>query len=257
MRVTVCEMPDGWTETDAVWQALGAHLQSAASDLLLLPEMPFFPWIAGTAQVDPRRWDAAVVEHDEWIARLAGLPVPRVAASRPIVEEGRRLNAGFIWHHASGCHRAHTKYYLPDEPGFWEASWYQRGADHFQILEMDGIRIGFLICTELWFNERARAYAESGIHLLLCPRVTPAASTRKWIAGGVTAAVVSGAFCLSSNLRGPQAEGPALGGTGWIIAPEEGEVLGITTLRTPFLTLEIDLAEAERAKNTYPRYVPD
>jgi len=47
------------------------------------------------------------------------------------------------------------------------------------------------------------------------------------------------------------------GGAGWIIEPEEGSVLGVTSPNKPFLTVEIDLEHAEKAKRTYPRYVPD
>ncbi|MCP4371705.1 MAG: hypothetical protein GY797_26840, partial [Deltaproteobacteria bacterium] len=47
------------------------------------------------------------------------------------------------------------------------------------------------------------------------------------------------------------------GGSGWVIEPEEGEVLGVTSQEKPFLTMNIDLEVAEIAKNTYPRYVLD
>jgi N-carbamoylputrescine amidase len=79
----------------------------------------------------------------------------------------------------------------------------------------------------------------------------------KWIAGGRAAAVVSGAFCLSSNLKGPNTESIAFGGAGWIIEPEEGSVLAVTSRDKPFLTVEIDLEHADKAKRTCPRYVSD
>ena len=41
MKVTVCEVPDNWTESDHQWQSLLNHLQDEESDLILLPEMPF------------------------------------------------------------------------------------------------------------------------------------------------------------------------------------------------------------------------
>jgi N-carbamoylputrescine amidase len=101
----------------------------------------------------------------------------------------------------------------------------------------------------------AREYARQDVHLLLCPRATLAPSVDKWIAGGRTAAVVSGAFCLSSNFGGD--DGLQWGGNGWIIEPEGGNILGLTSPENPFLTLEIDLGVAEAAKQTYPRYVLD
>lgn len=83
------------------------------------------------------------------------------------------------------------------------------------------------------------------------------ASVDKWIAGGRAAAVISGAYCLSSNRGGIDQHGFEWAGTGWIIEPEEGDVLALTSLEHPFVTLDIDLTIAENAKRTYPRYVPE
>ena len=85
------------------------------------------------------------------------------------------------------------------------------------------------------------------MHLIVCPRATLLPTRDKWIAGGRVAAVVSGAYCVSSNFSGPVGRRVPVGtcppgGAGWIIEPEEGEVLGVTTREAPFLTAEIDLA---------------
>jgi len=56
-------------------------------------------------------------------------------------------------------------------------------------------------------------------------------------------------------LSGPNTESIAFGGAGWVIEPEEGRLLGVTSRNKPFLTVEIDLEDAEKAKQTYPRYV--
>ena len=73
---------------------------------------------------------------------------------------------------------------------------------------------------------------------------------------GQAAAVVSGAFSLSSNRVALDGNPPELGGRGWIIDPD-GRVLGTTTQAQPFITRDIDLENAEKSKNTYPRYIPD
>ena len=117
--------------------------------------------------------------------------------------------------------------------------------------------MGFMICTEIWFLQHAREYGRRGVQLLACPRATLAASVGKWLAGGRVAAVVSGAYCLSSNFSGQAGQLGDWAGTGWIVEPEEGEVLGTTSREIPFLTLDLDLGVAAAAKQTYPRYVPD
>jgi len=257
MKVTVCELRNDMDALKLDWQSLVTHVQSENSELVLLPEMVFYPWLAKTRQVDTGAWETSVKVHDQWMLRLDELSPAMVVGSRPVIRSGKRINEGFIWDANTDYNAIHTKYYLPDEEGFWEASWYKRGEYDFSIVEKNKARIGFLICTELWFNFHAREYAKQGIHLLVCPRATPATSVEKWIAGGRTAAVVSGAFCLSSNFSGDSEEEMKWGGNGWIVEPEEGEVLGVTSQKQPFLTMEIDLKSAETAKNTYPRYVLD
>ncbi len=251
MKATVCELPDDGLRLQAAWDLLIEHVRSVGSQLVLLPEMPFFPWIAATDQIELETWQQAVEAHDQWLERLPELSPAVVLGSRPVVRGGRRHNEGFVWESEAGYVAAHHKYYLPDEEGFWEASWYERGGGEFKPAPAAGANVGYAICSELWFTEHARAYARAGVHLLACPRATERQSVDKWIAGGRAAAVMSGAFCLSSNRSG-EGSGILWGGSGWIIEPD-GEVLGVTSSEQPFLTLEIDLALADAAKLTYPR----
>lgn len=257
MKVTVCELPNESVVLENAWKRLVDHVQSNDSEFVLLPEMPFFRWLAHSHDLDSNLWEQAVRAHDTWITRLADLAPATVASTRPIIVDGVRHNAGYVWKTIRGAEIVHTKYYLPDEEGFWEASWYERGNGDFLPADTAKGKVGFLICTEIWFNWHAREYGKRGVQLLVCPRATPTLTAPKWVAGGQAAAVVSGAFCLSSNLSGKTLVGGDYAGVGWIIEPGEGKVLGLTSPERPFLTLDIDLVEADRAKKTYPRYVLD
>lgn len=257
MRVTICQLPNEPTELESSWNGLVDHVKRHESELVLLPEMPFHGWLAHTNRVDLDRWHHAIEAHDRWARRLAELSPATVVSTRPAGSDGTRQNVGYVWGPSIGRQDVHSKYYLPDEPGFWEATWYERGDGDFSAFEARGAKIGMLICTELWFNVRAREYLKQGVDILVCPRATPNPSAGKWVAGGRVAAVTSGAFCLSSNLSGTTAEGCDFAGVGWIIEPEEGEVLGLTSPQEPFLTIDVDLAKAKRAKTSYPRYIPD
>jgi N-carbamoylputrescine amidase len=257
MKVTVCELRNDDVMLEQDWKGLMEHLLAEKSDLLLLPEMPFYKWLAGTKKVEVDKWQAAVDAHDNWIQKFQDVHAPTIIGTRPVLKYGQRYNEGFVWTKTAGYRAVHHKYYLPNEKGFWEANWYQRGEREFNVKNLKGVKIGFLICTELWFNVHAREYSKQGIHLLVCPRVTPLSSVDKWIAGGRTAATVAGAFCLSSNLSGPNVEGIDFGGSGWIIEPENGDLLATTSQAKPFITLDINLNVAEKAKETYPRYVLD
>lgn len=254
LRLTVCELNTEADLLEADWQRLTAHTRVEQSELVLLPEMPFAPWFAWTRAADAKVWEAAVAAHDHWLTRLPELGARLVLGARPVNRAGRRHNEGFVWEATSGYRRAHTKYYLPDEAGYWEATWYERGDGVFAPIQADGLRLGFQICTDLWFFEKARAYGKHGIHILANPRATEKATVDKWLAAGRVAAVTSGAFCLSSNHINPVGQQADLGGQGWIVDPN-GKVLALTSRDQPFVTLPLDLAEADDAKQTYPRYV--
>lgn len=257
MKVTVCQLHEGPRGPEVEWSRLVEHVGASASDLVLLPEMPFYSWLARASQVDVEAWVAAVCSHDGWLARLDELAPAAVLGTRPVILDGQRHNEGFAWDARHGYLSVHHKYYLPDEDSFWEASWYQRGSKSFEPAEVAGARVGFLICTEMWFTEHARRYGRAGVQLLATPRATLGASADKWLAGGRAAAVTSGAYCLSSNRCGIDSRGAVWAGEGWIIEPEEGEVLARTSMEVPFVTKEIDLDVADAAKQTYPRYVEE
>lgn len=257
MKVTVCELSNTIGGLERDWQSLVCHVKSESSDLVLLPEMPFSPWVAWNKDFDKKTWEKSVAEHDEWMKRLPELAPAVVVGTRPNIKDGKRFNEGFAWEMETGYHSVHEKYYLPNEEGFREATWYERGNGEFAVYQTSKAKIGFLICTEMWFNFHARQYAAEGIDLLLCPRATPVSTVDKWIAGGRTAAIVSGAYCLSSNFGHSRGQGFDWGGAGWIIEPEEGNIMVLTSDQLPFVTMEIDLKAAENAKSTYPRYVKD
>ncbi|MFQ5407158.1 MAG: carbon-nitrogen hydrolase family protein [Anaerolineales bacterium] len=264
MRVTVCELNDEPNDLARDWEALAAHCRAARSELVLLPEMCFAPWFARTKEVDSSVWEAAVAAHDAWLPRLGELAPAAVLGSRPVNAGDARLNEAFVWEAprpvdetgGRGYRAAHSKYYLPDEDGFWEASWYARGDGVFAPIRCGDARVGFQICTEVWFSGRSRAYGQQGVHIIATPRATEKATVDKWLVAGRAAAIMAGAYSLSSNKVNPPGLSADVGGQGWIVDPD-GTVLGLTSRETPFVTVDVDLEAAERAKKTYPRYVKD
>jgi N-carbamoylputrescine amidase len=250
MKITVCEMHDERNLFVQDWDRLCAHVRAAQSDMVLLPEMIFCDWFARTQKFDAAIWRPAVEAHDLWLERLNELAPAVVLSSRPVDRAVQRFNSGFIREQGKAPHEVHDKYYLPDEEGFWEASWYSRGNGEFMPGKTGEVLLGFLICTELWALGEAINYGKKGVHLLATPRASGKTSVEKWLVGGRAAAIVAGAYSISSNRVN---EGGEYGGGGWIVGPN-GEVLGVTSRQQPIVTVDVDLQEAEKAKSTYPRY---
>jgi N-carbamoylputrescine amidase len=253
VRITACQLRDDPAGLAEDWDALTEHCLVSESDVVVLPEMPFAEWVCSSPQVDPARWHASMGAHDYWVRRLGDLGASVVLGTRPVVSAGTRYNECFVWTPDAGPVPGHRKRYLPDEDGFWEATWYEPGAGEFRTAATPYGPVGFLACTELWFAEIARSYGRSGAVAAVAPRATPMESRDRWVVAGRAASVVGGVFCVSSNRAGTSA-GIEWAGTGWIIDPE-GAVLGHTTAQRPFVTVAVDPEDARAAQRTYPRYV--
>jgi predicted amidohydrolase len=256
MRLTVCELPEDRAAFERAWNDLVDHVAVERSDLVLLPEMPFAPWLPASPDDDAAAWKQAVTTHNEWITCLDDLAPATVLLSRPTIRHDRRLNEGLMWTPADGAETTHEKRYLPEEAGFWEASWYDSGDREFSLVECTdtGALTGFLICTDLWATTEARRYGQAGADLIVNPRATEARTLEKWRAGGQATSVVSGAFVASSNrvtIETDQSD-VLFGGEGWIMDPD-GTMIARTSRSQPFVTVDVDLDVAENAKETYPR----
>lgn len=258
MKITVCQLDSREEQLDMCLSALQEHIVSEKSELVLLPEMCFSEWLTADKNPSSDRWAHAIERHNHYINTLHDLGATAIVGTRPIINSiGSRRNEAYIW--TKDVNRAspiREKYYLPDEEGYWEHSWYDRGLKSFETARCGSVRIGVQICTEMWFFEWARHYAASRVDVLCIPRATPHHSVNKWLAGGQTAAVCSGAYSLSSNLWYPPDYRISCGGLGWIVDPE-GTILKTTNPDSPFATVDIDLEYARRSKSTYPRYVPE
>jgi N-carbamoylputrescine amidase len=215
---------------------------------VLLPEFAFVEPVWEAEVFDPTRWADALALTDVWLERLPELHAAHVVGTRPVSINGRPFNAGYIWSAAGGLMPLRRKFFLPDEPGGWEAHWFDKGDPVFPVFHAGPLSFGLNICTELWALETYAAYVEQGVQVILSPRATAAATTAKWLSVGVVAAVRSGAFSLSSNRVDPTG---ACGGAGWIIRPD-GQILAITTRESPFATIDVDLAASAAARAGYP-----
>ena len=248
MRVTVCELPHESGALAAAWAALCEHSARDVSELVLLPELAMVDPVWQEEGFDADRWAAALTLGEVWRDRLHELRVARVVGTRPVTIDGRRFNQGFLWSASGAVAPLRRKYFLPDEPGSWEARWFDRGDLDFTEFHADAWSFGLNICTELWAVETFAGYAARGVPIILSPRATAAATTAKWLSAGVVAAVRSGAFCLSSNRVDPTG---ACGGVGWVIGPH-GDILARTSAEAPFATVDIDLSASAAARSEYP-----
>ncbi len=246
MRMTVCELPDERAAFDDAWTQLARHVHESASELVLLPDMPFCRRSAGGRRLERSRWIKALRAHDAWEQKLPELSPARVLGSRPVDFGNRSYDEGYAWDAEHGLFSVHARAHVRGEDAGDDA-WFL-STPEFTPVEIDGLRLGFLIGTELWAEDEARRYGQERIDILAMPRSGGAEAFAEWLDRARRAASLAGACVLSSNRSG------AFGGQGWIIDPE-GEVLGVTNAENPFLTLDV-LLPSERSRPVAPQPSP-
>jgi predicted amidohydrolase len=256
MRISVCEAAPEMAAGSEAWRQLAGSVRSQRADVFLLNEMPFGPWISAAAKPDEAALLASCDAHDAGLGSLADLGAAAVLGTRPAVYEGRSVNEAFVWRAGAGVEPVHTKQFFPDEEGYFEARWFERGETHFRVADVNGINVGFLICTEVMFTEWARFYGRQGAHVIAVPRAVGRPSLRRWKTAMSMAAIVSGCYVVSSNRGGIDSQGQAFGGCGWIFDPF-GDLLAETSADAPVASADLDLGLVARAQQEYPCYVAE
>ncbi len=255
VRLAVCEAPVAMTPGDDGWRGLAEDAQASNADMFLLNEMPFGPWICANAE--PQFDDLLAVHrlHEQAVSHSRDLGASVVLGSHPTFEEGSSVNEGFVWEQASGITSVHTKQFFPNEEGWYENLWFEGGQRQFEIVEVGGLSVGFLICTDIMFNEWARHYGRNGADLIVVPRATPVSTLHRWQTAVQMAAVVSGCYVASSNRAGEEG-GVTFGGLGWIVDPS-GVVIAETSADDSVVAADIYRSVSAHAKREYPCYVED
>jgi N-carbamoylputrescine amidase len=149
MRITVCEFPDDASEFVSAWERLTHVLDAEPTDLLVFPELAAAGSFWTRPKFDRLIWRDAVARHAQLPTRLRHLVARRVLGTRAVETDGQRLNESFLWTATRGLVPGRSKAWLPEEEGGWEATWFDHGAPHVELVEDDGLRFATLICTEI------------------------------------------------------------------------------------------------------------
>jgi N-carbamoylputrescine amidase len=254
LRIAFVEWPEALSTNDARWAEMKDSVSAARPDILLTNELPFGPWLADKAVFREDEAHLSLRAHGMGLEALVDLCLPAVISSRPVRSGKRLANEAFVLE--KGVIRPlHRKQYFPNEPGWFESEWYAGDGSGFGVAGVLGIKVGVLLCTEAMFNERARAYGRQQASLVVIPRAS-GVDLRSWKIAGAMAALVSGAYVVSSNRVGRSKSGTRFGGGGFAYAPR-GRLLAGTTQRNPVQTFELDSKMAAFAQRAYPCYVPE
>jgi N-carbamoylputrescine amidase len=254
LRIAFVEWPEALSTDAAQWRELKDSVTAARADILITNELPFGPWLADSAVFSEDEARHSIRAHGKGLEGLVDLCLPAVISSRPVWNGKRLANEAFVLE--KGVIRPlHRKQYFPNEPGWFESEWYSGDGSGFSVAGILGIKMGVLLCTEAMFNEHARAYGKQEASLVVLPRAS-GVDIKSWKIAGAMAALVSGAYVVSSNRVGRSRGGTRFGGGGFAFAPR-GRLLAATAPASPVQTFELDPTMAALARREYPCYVPE
>ena len=248
VNVSCVELPD--EISSHVWEGLIKHVEENSSEIITLNEMPLVKWHWGVPSVDVQVAIDAANLHEERMTMIGKLGC-KVITSKPIHENNKLYNEAFLW---DGEYKpVHTKHFFPEEPGFFEDSWFSRKPPTFDAFDVCGVKTGVMLCTEMWFDEHARLYGKDDVQLIAGPRATETGGLERWKVAFRHISLVSGAFTVTSNRVGVTPTNDFCG-YGCIVDPN-GTIIAHTSREEPFITRDLDFSLADEAKKTYPRYV--
>jgi N-carbamoylputrescine amidase len=254
LKIAFVEWPDAFSTQDTRWSELKVSITAARPDILVTNELPFGPWLADGVVFSEDAAHLSIRLHENGLEGLIDLNVPAVISSRPVWNGTRLANEAFVVE--NGVARPlHRKQYFPNEPGWFESEWYSGDGSGFEATDILGIKVGVLLCTEAMFNEHARSYGRQNASLIVIPRAS-GVNIQSWKIAGAMAALVSGAYVVSSNRIGRSEGGTQFGGGAFAYAPQ-GLLLAAMTWTDLVKTVDLDPAIAVFARRDYPCYVPE
>ena len=167
MRVALYQCPPLPLEPAANLQRLHQlAMEAKGADLLVLPEMFMTGYNIGVEAVST----LAEVYNGEWaqqigrIAKTAGLAIvygyPERTADGQIYNAVQLIDS----HGERRCNYRKTHLF-----GDLDRSMFSAGGDEVPVVELNGWKLGFLICYDLEFPENARRLALAGAELILVP----------------------------------------------------------------------------------------
>lgn len=119
------------------------------------------------------------------------------------------------------------------------------------VTHWDGRAVGLAICFDLRFPEMVRKLGDEGAQVVLVSAQWPLARVDHFRDFTRVRAMENQLFVVSCNSCGDDGRGLILGGGSTVVDPS-GEVMGALGREEGVLTLEIDLKEVGRVRDSFP-----
>ncbi|MFN4025085.1 MAG: NAD+ synthase [Hyphomonas sp.] len=154
----------------ALARAAHAEAREKGAHLLVLSEHFMLGYPAEDLVLKPSAVNQAMAAVRALAAETAGGPA--ILIGTPWAGDGHLYNAACFLE-GGGVRARHDKRELPNYGVFDEKRHYTPGDGPPLIVDVAGVRIGFAICEDIWFERVPRAVRAAGADLLIAPNASP------------------------------------------------------------------------------------
>jgi N-carbamoylputrescine amidase len=153
----------------------------------------------------------------------------------------------------------YRKMHIPDDPRFYEKFYFAPGDLGFKTFDVEGARIGTLVCWDQWYPEAARLTALQGAKILFYPTAigtwTGETELRErqhdaWRTVQRSHAITNGVFVVAVNRVGREGD-LEFWGASFVAAPD-GRLLAEAGDGEEVLVVPCDLAEIDVQRQGWP-----
>jgi predicted amidohydrolase len=248
MRVGIFQSAGGGLTRGERLAKVDAVLAGTDLDLLVCVELLTCGYYSGNDVVDLA--EAADGPSIQEMAQIAKAHQTAIVFGYPEAADGTLFNSAAVVDKTGLQLANHRKLALPQS---FETSTFQRG-DRHTTFQLDGVKIGVLICYDVEFPENTRALAQAGVSLV----VVPTALGAEWsVVAQKTVparAFENGFFVAYANHAGSEG-GNAYAGQS-VIAGPDGEDCARAGTGEELIKATLDFTQIDRSRTAVP-YLQD
>jgi predicted amidohydrolase len=223
---------------------LMASLSPGKGDLVLLPEM--FP--SGFYYTDLGKMADRYEDVVRWMGNIGARYEVGVAGSVPAQRSEGVANALLLVDKMGEVVAAYDKIHLFSVAD--EETHFTPGR-RTVVTRWEGLDVGLAICFDLRFPEMTRKLSDDGAQIVLVSAQWPMARVDHFRDFNRIRAMENQMYIVSCNSCGDDGKGLILGGGSTVVGPS-GEVKGVLGDGEGVLTVNIDLEEIKRTRNSFP-----
>ncbi|MDP6156176.1 MAG: carbon-nitrogen hydrolase family protein [Candidatus Thermoplasmatota archaeon] len=250
MKIALIQIPSVIGDVKANIAKIEKCMGETDAELLIFPEM----FLTGYNIGDMLFTLALDVEGDE-MEKLSSLcrsnkrsiifGMPR----KDDVIRGEVLNSS-VAIGADGEVTFYDKWHLPNFGPFDERRYFRQG-HHLAVFEINGIKLGLIICYDIFFPELTKQYALMGCDGVVCISAAPSITLRFFEAIVPARAIENTIFMIYSNVIGNEKNLIFKGGA-QVWGPRGDRKVRAEDFKECIIELDLDMAEVETARRLRP-----